>query len=576
MVFFGIIAVEWGWTTEPPIIRSDAEGYYGYLRAIFITKDLGHERPNWTYVNGTPEGTLNKYFAGEAVMLLPFFLGGHLWAHLSGARLDGLSEPYQRSVGIAALCYVFIGLWAFRSFLRRAGVRDGIIAFIIILLACGTQLVQYVTIQPGWSHTYSFALFALFLLAAQRFLSTVDARGTVALGLLYGLIVLVRPVNGLVLLALPLVWGDRTKEVLRGIWQKPLLPPMMGVAACGVVSIQLFLWHLQVGHWLAYGYKGEGFHWDRPQVMQVLFSVRRGLFVWAPVLLAAAGSVLMLWRADRTRSMAAAIYWAANTYVISCWWIWYYGSGWGQRVFVDHYPVLFFSLALVLQRAGPWALKAVMTVLSLLCVFTLAQFYQYKHGLIDEECMDRGKYAYSFMRFDEARKYPLGGRYRVPPFNPNGLDTLMHERWDGTTSTPHWSGTTRPWPGAPSGTEVMELSGAHEFGPAFVVRANELPRDRALYLALGFERMVLGTEDSRDILMVASINEADGTMSFYDRFRMEPLPPVPGVWQHLEYRLDAPPVKEGATLKLYFWNQRWQRGFLADDLDLTLMAVRPY
>lgn len=576
MMVYSVVAVQWGWTKEPPIIRSDAEGYYGYLRAIFINQDLGHEQPNDTYVHSTPDGTLNKYFAGEAVLLLPFFLGGHLWAHLTGAPLDGLSTPYQCAVGVAALCYLLIGLLAFRAFLRRSGVRDGIVACIIAILMGGTQLIQYAAMQPGWSHVYSFALIALFLLTARKYTSGATLRDRLVLALLYGAIVLVRPVNGLVLLALPLVWGRDTRGVLTGFMERPLvLLAMIGTAAA-VVSIQLFLWHAQVGHWFADGYKGEGFYWDRPQVIKVLFSVRRGLFLWAPVLLAPALALVVLWRTDRFRAISAALYWAANTYVISCWWVWYYGSGWGQRVFVDHYPVLFYPLALVLNDARPKAVQRVMAVLAVACVFTLAQFQQYRLGLIDPECMDRGKYAAVFMRFDKAQAYPWGGRYRVAPFEPNGSDTLMHERWDATTSTPHWTGRTRGWPGAPSGNDVVELDREHEFGPGFLVHADQLPRGRALYIGLGFERMVRDTGDTRDVLVVASINEADGTLSFYDRFRMEPMRPMPGVWQHLEYRLDAPPVKDGATLKVYFWNQRGQAGFLADDLDLTLMAVRPY
>ena len=576
LLAYSAVAVHWGWTKEPPIIRSDAEGYYGYLRAIFINKDLGHEAPNDTYVHRTPDGTLNKYFAGEAVLLLPFFLAGHVWAWCTGAPQDGLSTPYQHAVGVAALCYLAIGLLAFRGFLRRSGVRDGIVACIIAVLVCGTQLSQYAAMQPGWSHVYSFALIALFLLAAQGYATNRVPRQGIVLAFLFGLIVLVRPVNALVLLALPLVWGERSRALLAGLLRRPMLLLVMGMVVSAVVSVQLFLWHAQVGHWFADGYKGEGFYWDRPQVIKVLFSVRRGLFLWAPVLLAPVVALVVLWRTDRFRAIAAAVYWAANTYVISCWWVWYYGSGWGQRVFVDHYTVLFFPLALVLNNARPRMIRGIMVVLGGLCMFTLAQFHQYRIGLIDPECMDRDKYADVFLRFDKAHAYPWGGRYRVPPFSPHGCDTLMHERWDGTTAEPHWSGRTLQWPGAPSGNDVVVLDEQHEFGPGFSVPADQLPRGRAFYIGLGFERMVRDTGDTRDILVVVSINEADGTLSFYDRFRMEPMRPVPGVWQHLEYRMDAAAVKDGATLKVYFWNQRGRKGFLADDLDLTLMAVRPY
>lgn len=576
MVFFALITWRWSWNQGPKIIRSDVEGYYGYLHALFITHDLGHEKANFTYVNETPDGTLNKYFAGEAVMLLPFFLGAHGVAHLAGAPADGLSWPYEACISIAALCYALIGLLAFRRFLLNNGIGDGAVAFTIFLMAFGTQLVQYTTIQPGWSHVYSFALIALFLLVAQRSQEGMTTGRILGLGLLLGLIALVRPVNVLVVLALPVVWGDATASLLRSLFNKPLR--LLAAVACFllVVGIQSVLWHAQVGHWIADGYKGEGFYWSHPRFFEVLFSVRRGLFVWAPVLFVAACAVLWYGWKDRARGYALLAYWAVNTYIISCWWIWYYGSGWGQRVFVDHYSVLFIPLAGLLNGITARMRIVLGALLCALAVLTMAQFYQYNHRLLDEEGMNKEKYVYSFLRFDEAHRDRMGGRYRVPPFSPNGLDTLLHERWDVGGTSAHWKSWTLPWPAAPSGGTVALLNRAHEYGPSFTMQGDELPSDRAFFIALGFERLVFRTEDTHSVLAVATVEDASGKVVHYERFRMEPVPPRAGVWQHLEYRMDLSPAPKGSRLKFYFWNPDWSPGFLADDFDITVMAVRPY
>lgn len=304
MVVFACITWRWSWNDGPKIIRSDVEGYYGYLRALFITHDLGHERSNFTYVNETPEGTLNKYFAGEAVMLMPFFLGAHGVAHLVNAPTDGLSWPYERCISLAALSYALLGLLSYRRFLLRNGISDDVVAFIILLLGSGTQLIQYTTLQPGWSHVYSFALVALFLLAAQRLLEGVTVKRTVLLGLLLGLITLVRPVNALVVFALPVVWSEATVPTLRVLFRRPSL--LLAATACFVlvVSVQSVLWQAQVGRWIADGYKGEGFYWSSPRFFDVLFSVRRGLFVWAPVLLVTACAAV--WCVERTHPRLCA------------------------------------------------------------------------------------------------------------------------------------------------------------------------------------------------------------------------------------------------------------------------------
>jgi hypothetical protein len=577
MVFFMTITVRWSWNMGPSIIRSDAKGYYGYLRAIFITKDLGHERPDGTYLHELPEGTLNKYFAGEAVMLLPFFTGGHVVAHLTDAPLDGLSRPYQRAVSLAAWFYAFVGLMCFRAVLRRMGSGEWPAAGVILLLGFGTQLVQYVSIQPGWSHVYSFCAVSVFLLVTQLLAQGRSMRWALVWGALFGLICLIRPVNALVMLGVPVLLGPATGYFITRFLQQRGMALLAVLCGAFVLSVQSALWYAQVGHLVADGYRGEGFYWNRPAVFQVLFGVRRGLFVWAPVLFAAACAVLWLWKRDRYRAMAALVYWGANTYLISCWWIWFYGSGWGQRVYVDHYPVLFLPLALLLEQARGgwrWLLRGFML---LACALTMAQFYQFNHRLLHMECMDRAKYAYAFLKFDDAHRDRLGGNYRIAPFNPNGMDTLLHEKWDAETDGVHWRGRWIVWPDAPSAQHVVECPVETTYGPEFMVPANELPTGRELYLAVGFERHVYTEEESRTMMAVLAVEKPEGGQAFYEPFPMEPLPPrKPGQWEHIEYRIAIPALRPGEYIKFYFWNQQGNASFRADDLDVTLMAVRPY
>ena len=582
MVFFAFITWRWSWNQGPAIIRSDAEGYYGYLRAVFINHDLGHEKPNGTYLHETPDGTLNKYFAGEAVMLVPFFLIAHEWAIVTGEETDGLSTPYLRAVGLAGLAYALIGLLAYRALLRRSGITEPVTAAMLLIIGFGTQLVQYASIQPGWSHVYSFCMVSVFLWLTVRLAIDLRTRSCAAWGLALGMIVLLRPVNGLVLLGIPVVLGDGTMPFLRALvarW-RPLLAAI--VAFSCVVLIQSVLWYAQVGHFIADGYKGEGFHWDRPEIAQVLVGFRRGLFLYTPVLLFAVFSVFALWKSERLRALASLAYWSANTYVIASWWIWYYGSGWGSRVYIDHYPVLFMPMALVLSRwhQSPrwrWLWRASMGVVAAASLLTVAQFYQYNHRLLHVECMDRRKYAFSFLRFDEAHRDRFGGNYRIAPFHPNGLDTLLHEKWDAEGTWSHWLGRRIRMKGAPSGDHVVAADLMDEFGPSFTMRSSELPKERALFLAIGFERYVEHVGDTRSELCVTVLEDTSGVPSFYEPFDMEPLPPsADGIWEHVEYRISLPPAHAGEDLKFYFWNKKSSARFRLDDLDVTVMAVREY
>jgi hypothetical protein len=338
-------------------VRSDVKGYYGYLQSLFIRNDHGHEPYVWEYVRYTDDGrTVNKYFCGTSVMMAPWFGIGHAIA-LSDpeAPKDGLSIHEMRALSIGAWVYLLLGLLALRALLLGIGVREGAVAWTLAAIALGTQLMQYAALQPGWSHIHTFCAVSVFLLVIHRLHRDASVWLWVAAAALLGLVVLIRPVNGLVVLAIPVVAGQDTWALLRGLLQRPWVLIGAVVMGMAVVGIQPLLWYMQTGRWFAYGYQGEGFHWDRPEVFKVLFGFRRGLFLWAPVLLLALFGTLRMLRKERPRGLGMLVYWAANTYVISSWWIWYYGSGFGSRVFVDHYPVLAIPMALLLNDLrGRW------------------------------------------------------------------------------------------------------------------------------------------------------------------------------------------------------------------------------
>ena len=510
-------------------------------------------------------------------MLAPFFLCAHACVKATGGVADGFSRPYEYAIAFAALFYALLGLLAFRAVLKRIGITDRTIAILVLVLGFGSQLAQYTAVQPGWSHVYSFALFCVFLLLTQQLAAAATVRRMMAWGAVLGLIVLVRPVNGIVLLAVPVLLGKETPLFLRSFIQRPRASLLMLLAGVCVVAVQPVLWYAQVGHFIAYGYKGEGFVWSHPAIVQVLIGIRRGLFIWTPVLALAALSVPLLWKHDRYRAISAALYWMVTTYVISSWWIWYYGGGFGARVYVEHYAVLMLPLAFMLDRWKGGALKAAIGFLVFASALHLAQFYQYNHGFLDHECMDKEKYSYTFLRFDAQHKDRLGGRYMIAPYNPNGMDTLTHARWDAGHWVRYWHGRPMLFDPAPSPWHVAACDTMEFFGPRFEMPAKDLPTGRALYFALGFERYVFHADDTRGVTVVASTENAKGEIIQYQSFPMEPLPPAgDSLWEHIEYRIPLEPLKRGEKVKLYFWDQDGKGRFLTDDLDMTVMAVRPY
>lgn len=575
-----LVAWRWLWNGPPgrdwrTIVRSDVRGYHGYLHALLITHDLGHEQPNGEYIHVTPDGTLNKYFCGESVMLAPFFLGAHGVAALTGAPQDGSSAPYQKSISLAALVYTCIGLLALRRLLRGIGVNEGSVAVVVLALGLGTQLFQYSALQPGWTHAYSFCAMAVFLLLVLRAATSSNAWTLVAAGAVFGLVVLIRPVNGIVLLAVPVMLGDRTWPTIATWWARRGAFAAAVIAACAVIAIQPALWHMQTGHWLEWSYRGEGFYWSHPRIARVLFSFRRGLFLWTPVAIAFAACAVLLLRTDLRRAIWALVYWCAAIYVISAWWIWYYGGGFGLRPFIDHYPVLCIPFALVLTRAARGLRTALLVFTVLASGLHLAQFYQFNHGLLHSESMDRRKYAFAFLHFDAAHRDRLGGDDQEPPFSPNGLEEVMSDLWGTAYEGPHWSGRAID-SGDPAHGRVLAMDPGDEFGPSFVLHGDELPHGRELYLELSFLRRVDAVDDTRQLLGVTTVENDSGALAYYRSFRMEPLPPQPGRWERLAYRIPVPAIAPGQHLKFYFWSKTRSARCRIDDLEMHVLAVRPY
>ncbi|MBX2972655.1 MAG: hypothetical protein KF797_06100 [Flavobacteriales bacterium] len=558
-------------------IRSDARGYYGYLQAIFIRGDLGSEPFDGTYIKYSGGATLNKYYCGTSLLMAPWFGIGHAFALADPqSPKNGLSEYEQKAIGVGAWVYLLLGLLALRALFRSLGIRDGVIAWTLAALVLGTPLLQYAAMQPGWSHVYSFAAIAAFLLAVHRVSTGAKAGWTIAAGALLGLVVLIRPVNAMVLLAVPLVAVEGLGALVRRLMgQRATIPAAL--ACIAVFAIQPLLWFAQTGSFYAYGYQGEGFHWTRPEVVKVLIGFRRGLFLWTPFMLLPALSAVLLWRMDRARSATALLYWAASTYIISSWWIWYYGGGFASRVYIDHYPVLVLPMVLVLQRWQGMAWVATRIFMALCIALNLAQLWQYHNGFLHHESMDRAKYMYTFLRFDEAHRDKLGGNYQTAPYNPNGMEVVLEETCGMDQPCRFWSGGYRiPWEGAYSPATVCLYDADHEFGIVFGASTEALPMGRTLYLEVGLQRMEAAPGGSLRGLGVVEVHDARDSIVFYETFRMNPVPGKADVWEQLEYRIPVPPLDRGDCLNFYLWNQDGRSEFMVDDLFMRVHAVRPY
>ena len=415
-------------TRDKPI-RSDAIGYYAYLPALFIDRDLTFTTMVASQLDGRAPSAVgiqtisddtsgrhyvNKYPVGEAVMLLPFFALGHAAALVGGAEADGYSRPYQFAAVLGALVYALLGLLVLgRVLLRSFSSRS--VAIALIALTFGSSLFNYITFDAVYSHAFSFFLVALIMRLSIGLLERgAGTASTIALGATIGLLTTVRVTN-VAAVVLPALIGTCTWADVRGraagVVRRPYRLGAGVVAFLVVLAPQFAYMKVASGSFFFYSYGNEHLELLHPQLLNVLFSVRKGLFFWAPVLVFAVIGVVLLRRTSPAWFLPATTFLVLTTWLVASWETWWYGDSFGQRAFVDGLPVVALGLCSFLESAR----NTRVTVLAFVCVFaatalTVSTMIGYWKGWIPMDRTNWGTYLDSFGSL--WRSLPIGSARR--------------------------------------------------------------------------------------------------------------------------------------------------------------------
>lgn len=395
------------------VLEYDIAGYYAYLPAVFIHHDLSfgfYDEMTALYSADLFRGdyrqlladgtTTNKYFAGTAVLQLPFFLMAHLLTLLSGGPADGYSYLYVLGVALSSIFYVLLGLWWLSRILQHYEVEGGMAWALVYAMVFSTNIFVYAAIDPGMSHAYSFAAVNGLVWFFLMFKATGRAGYFLLLMLLLGLIVLIRPVNVLAVLGLGCFVGPATEW--QQLWQK--IRALGGLLFVGLLlavligATQLLIYWLQTGNWVVYSYADERFDFTNPQLVNFLFSYRKGYFLYTPLALIATLCLPLVYRFNARLALSLGAFGLLLVYVFSSWWSWWYGGSFSSRVMLEYSVFVFLPLGLVLKKAGR-PLRNVLLSLMVACVL-LAQFqiYQFRHGRLHYSDTTKEIYWSSFGR----------------------------------------------------------------------------------------------------------------------------------------------------------------------------------
>ncbi len=399
------ININFGKNKWQDVLESDAWGYYAYLPAVFIYHDLefsfyekvmneGYFEPRlaYDYRVKIENHTSNKYFCGTALAISPFFAIAHFISAITNHPTDGYNRTYILMVNMAAIFYTVLGLF-FLYRLLLFYVKNVSYALITILaFAFGTQLFYYSINEPGMSHVYSFCFINLFLWSSK---SWIEFRKNFYLYIAFAalaMVFLIRPINMLIIFFIPFLSGSILQfkaDAISYFSNKKLL---IGSIICFLViaTIQPLIYYIQTGHWWIDSYPGENFNFLQPHITQSLFSFRKGLFIYTPLVFLAQLGMTHLYRTNKFNLVSYSLFFFLITYIISSWWIWYYGGGFSLRPFIEYFGIFAILLAILLENSSNKKLLIIGIILIvLLCQI---QTYQYRYFIIHWSDMNFNSY----------------------------------------------------------------------------------------------------------------------------------------------------------------------------------------
>lgn len=407
------------------ILSWDVFGYYLYLPLKFIYNDLSiHDIANIDaiikqYGNTSnfyqgmvlPDGSyVMKYSMGMSFLYAPLFFIAHIIAKVFGYPADGFSAPYQYSIFFGSIIYSLLGLWALSKVLLHFFSRT-ITSVVLLLIVFATNYIVHITMygQNAMSHNYLFTTYSFIIWLTILWHNTQKRNYLIWLGICCGITILSRP-SEVVCLLIPLLWNIKDipslKEKIKLLLQYKGQIALFSFIILAFGLCQCIYWKIHTGKFLFYSYganPGEGFEFFHPYIVEVLFSFRKGWFIYTPVMLLSVTGLYFIYKYNRAIFFAVLVFFLVNLYIVSSWSCWWYAQTFSQRSLIPSYPIMAIGLGYFIL----WATQQTKSIKTACFVFiigfailNLFQITQFHKGIIDGDRMTKAYYFKVFGKLD--------------------------------------------------------------------------------------------------------------------------------------------------------------------------------
>lgn len=329
----------------------DDSYYYSYAPSLILDKDLDLTNqyqlsglPAEIFALRTPTGALkNEFPLGCALYWMPFFLLGHgltllLNAFGSVIPTDGYSQIYLNAVIFGNIFYCFVGLFATYLFISNH-FRKSISAFATLTVWITTPLYVYSTRIFLVSETLSMFSVALFLLMTMMYQKKPRQLTVFLLGLAGAMATMVRLHNAIFLLFPATLLLKDLVSTFRGgngkLFKITLIHTTFMLIGFFIGFLpQFVVWKALYGEWVVNA--GQYLLWlKHPFVLEVLFSSRKGLFPWSPILVFACIGLTTFTRKEKLWGWLFILALLINIYLNSSQWDWWGSTAFGGRRFTN-------------------------------------------------------------------------------------------------------------------------------------------------------------------------------------------------------------------------------------------------
>ncbi|MBL7909694.1 MAG: hypothetical protein JNJ41_01400 [Bacteroidia bacterium] len=390
------------------IITNDVISYYCYLPATFYEHDLSlaftddslnrelEGRYYWPSIDANGNKII-KVNMGMAVSYLPFFAAAHVYCKLFNEEANGFSDPYHFAVQFSSLFYFLIGLFFLLKILKLY-FNQKVVFITSLAIIFGTNIIYYLTNGAGMAHPVDFSLIAAFIYYTVKWHQSQTLKRTLIIGLLGGMITLVRPINIFIFFVFFFYNVSSFKDVSVKIkFFLKNYKHLFLIAICGVLIYlpQLIYWKYVTGNYFVNSYMGERFYFNNPHIIDGLFSFRKGWLVYSPIMIFSLIGFYYLRKNNKLLFVTLLLFTLFYFYIVFSWWCWWYGGSYSQRALIDIYPLLaipFAAFVAHIQNFNKLKRSVVYTLMVLCLLLNIFQTMQAKWNIIHYDSMTREAY----------------------------------------------------------------------------------------------------------------------------------------------------------------------------------------